>query len=142
VSVSIAAARAFCAAQGKRLPTTAEWEIAAAAPVSDVLAQYAARTPGVPAAVGRGRASSVGVLHLHDRVWEWTSDFDGPAPASHEHSGHARSARAHVECASAAIGASTTADYPAFLRNAMRAALTASSTTRNLGFRCAASLAP
>jgi formylglycine-generating enzyme required for sulfatase activity len=142
VSISVAAARAYCAAQQKRLPTTAEWEHAAVAPPSDVLAQYAARVPGAPDVVGTGPVNRYGVRHLHDRVWEWTDDFDAPLP--HEHDAHATGAgasRAHVECASAALGASNTTDYPAFLRNAMRAALTPQSTTRNLGFRCAASLA-
>ena len=41
-------------------------------------------------------------------------------------------------CAGAALGASDAANYPAFLREAVRASLTPRSTARHLGFRCAA----
>ena len=140
--VSWFAAKAYCEAQGKRLPTVNEWEYAAAADAhrrdasSDpafraaVLAAYSQRH--APAA-RRDAANVYGVRGLHDRVWEWTLDFNPSAHAhmtAHEH---------HAYCASAAIGAADPSNYPAFMRQAVRTSLTARSTLSGLGFRCAAS---
>jgi formylglycine-generating enzyme required for sulfatase activity len=135
------AAKAFCAAQGKRLPTIHEWEYAAAADAhrrdasadpafrAAVLAAYSSRH----APLARRNAANVyGVRGLHDRVWEWTLDFNPSAHAQmtmHEH---------HAYCASAAIGAADPSNYPAFMRQAVRAGLTTRSTLSGLGFRCAA----
>ncbi len=141
-NVSWFAAKAYCEAQGKRLPTVNEWEYAAAADAhrrdastdpafrSAVLASYSSRH----ASPARRLPTNVyGVRGLHDRVWEWTLDFNPSAHAhmtAHEH---------HAYCASAAIGAADPSNYPAFLRQAVRASLTTRSTTAGLGFRCAAS---
>jgi formylglycine-generating enzyme required for sulfatase activity len=142
VDVSWRAAKAYCEAHGKRLPTTAEWERVASADAGDVLALYAARSAATPAPVGKSRPNALGIANLHDLIWEWTLDFDG-APAihsGHSHDSASHSPPAHVSCASAAIGASSTTNYAAFLRAALRATLTPTSTLRTLGFRCAASL--
>ena len=142
VDVSWRAAKAYCEASGKRLPTTAEWERVASVNTGDVLAQYAARNAATLAEVGKSRPNALGVANLHDLIWEWTLDFDG-ARTSHSEHGHAvasHSPSAHVSCASAAIGASSTTDYAAFLRAALRATLTPTTTLRTLGFRCATSL--
>ena len=146
-SVSWFAAQAFCVAQGKRLPTVAEWEYAAAASatmrdatrdpafIQEVLTLYANRPSSLPP-VGTGRRNVFGVRGLHGVVWEWAADFDG-APVRHEP--HHAAARDHDQsCASAAMGADNTSNYPAFLRHAVRSGLTAHSTMGSLGFRCAA----
>lgn len=155
VNVSWFAAKAFCAAQGKRLPTVDEWELAAAASEtradatrdSDfrrrLLSLYSARSATLPNAVGRGFTNVYGVRDLHGLVWEWTLDFNAVVVADDSRaSGSGQDARDHrLFCASAAIGASDPSDYAAFLRYAMRAALTARSTVSGVGFRCAADLA-
>jgi formylglycine-generating enzyme required for sulfatase activity len=76
-------------------------------------------------------------------VWEWTLDVNGVVvPHDSRGAGRAHDAHDHrVFCASAAIGASDPSDYAAFLRYAMRAALTPPSTVSGVGFRCAANLA-
>jgi formylglycine-generating enzyme required for sulfatase activity len=149
--VSLFAARAYCAATGKRLPTLDEWEYAAAASESRrdgtsdprqrarLLAQYAARPATRFPAASSGVANVYGVRGLHGSVWEWTGDTTLPAETPHDHAAHARSdADAHrVGCASAALGAGDPADYPAFLRAAVRAGLTPRTTLGALGFRCA-----
>lgn len=136
--VSWFAAGAFCAAQGKRLPTVAEWEYVAAA---DANRRDASADPRVRAAIlsayasrhalagsAPGRVNVYGVRGLHERAWEWTLDFN-PTHPGHE---------THVGCASAAMNATDPSDYPAFMRNAVRSGLTSRSTLSSLGFRCAA----
>ena len=142
VDVSWRAAKAYCEASGKRLPSTAEWERVASVDSGEVLAQYATRNAATLTAVGKSRPNALGVANLHDLIWEWTLDFDG-APTTHSEHAHgsaSHSPPAHVSCASAAIGASNTTNYAAFLRAAVRATLTPTTTLRTLGFRCAASI--
>ena len=153
--VSWFAARAYCAAQGKRLPTVDEWEYAAAASetrsdasrdpafVRRLLALYASRpSDGVLPAVGSGFRNVYGVRDLHGLASEWTLDFNGVLVSDDSRaSGSGVSASEHTAfCASAAIGAADPTNYPAFLRYAFRAGLTGRSTLRTLGFRCAASI--
>ena len=149
-SVSRLAASAYCAAQGKRLPTVDEWEYVAAADEtrrnasddpafrSRVLAMNAARTAMAPV-VGRQAPNVYGVSDLHGVVWEWTSSS---ADADAHTNGGSKShvAERHVGCAGDALGATDPSDYAAFARNAVRAGLGARSTVRSVGFRCAADL--
>ena len=152
--VSWFAARAYCAEQGTRLPTVDEWEYAAAASTTrrsgaddpqffgSLLALYAPRSRGRPPAVG-GAANAYGVRDLHGVVWEWTLDFNSVTVGDDSRaSGSGQDARDHhLFCASAAIGATDPSNYPAFARFAVRAGLTARSTTSGVGFRCAADVA-
>lgn len=150
-NVSWFAARAFCEAQGKRLPTTDEWELVAAASETRrdatndlafrrrLLALYAARKTGEPARTGSTFVNAYGVSDMHGLVWEWTLDFNATArrelslaqSAAHTH-------EPHLWCASAAIGVADPTNFPAFLRSAVRSGLTTRSTITGVGFRCAA----
>jgi sulfatase modifying factor 1 len=139
VGVSWFAARAYCADRGGRLPTEAEWEIAAAATPTEpdgrhdpawrqsLLDWYARPNPAILPDVGRGTANLWGAVDLHGLVWEWIADFSASIMAGD----------AARLCGGGATGSIDPLDYPAFLRVAFRSALEARTTTPNLGFRCA-----
>lgn len=138
-----AAAQAFCAVEGKRLPTTDEWEYAAGAGPSRreagsdpafrqrLLELYTRPRGAAPAPVGSTFRNAFGVFDLHGLVWEWVQDA---MPAGHAH--HAGGAH-DMGCAGSANGATDPDDYPSFLRYAFRAALTPDAALGTLGFRCA-----
>src|SRR5262245_63565267 len=145
VEVSWFAARAYCAWRGGRLPTEAEWELAAAASANRrdasgdprftdaLLAWYARPTPAVLPAVG-GPANAWGVRDLHGLVWEWIEDFSASIASGEGRDG---GAALGAFCGGGASRSSDPAAYAAFMRVAQRSALEARYTTANLGFRCA-----
>lgn len=133
--VSWFAARAYCEARDKRLPTTAEWEVAAAGvDTAQVLAWYAQKTPARLPPVG-GPKNAVGARDLHGLVWEWVEDF-GSALVTAD----ARSQNDGDDvryCGGGAVNAADAADYASFMRFAFRGSLEANHTIAALGFRCA-----
>jgi len=150
--VSWFAARAFCEAHGKRLPTVNEWEFVAQASREranahgdsgfnrEILRLYTLpRSPELPS-VGSIFENYYGVWDLHGLVWEWVEDFNSIllSGASRVDSGLDR----QLFCAAGSQGATDVEDYVAFMRYSQRASLTASRTGRNLGFRCARSSLP
>jgi formylglycine-generating enzyme len=150
VSVSWFAARAFAKAQGKRLPTTAEWERAAVAGfttadgatepnfTSTVLAWFARPTPTRLPNAGAGPANFFGAHDLLGLVWEWVDDFN-TAMVTGESRGDTGLERT-LFCGAGAAGAQDLTNYPAFMRAGLRSSLRANYTVANLGFRCARSL--
>jgi formylglycine-generating enzyme required for sulfatase activity len=147
VHVSWFAARAYCKWRGKRLPTTAEWEHAAAASetrgdasgdaafAERVLAWYSRPAPAVPGPVGSVFRNLWGVYDLHGLVWEWVADFN-TALTTGESRGDTGVERRFF-CAAGSIGAVNVSDYAAFMRYAFRSSLHADYTTASLGLRCA-----
>jgi sulfatase modifying factor 1 len=137
VFVSWFAAKAFCEARGARLPTEAEWELAASADetrrdarqdpafTQRLLAWYGRPNPARMPEVG-GATNVYGISNLHGLVWEWVDDFMSTAPAD--------GARF---CGPGAANAANKNDYAAFMRTAFRSSLEAKYTVANLGFRCA-----
>ena len=147
--VSWFAARAYARSQGKRLPTVAEWEYAAAAsptrPDGDndplfqrqVLAWYSTPAAGLTA-VGAGRPNCWGVHDLHGLIWEWVLDFNSALVADDSRS--AAGAAKQFFCGAGSQGARDPRDYPAFMRFGFRSSLGADYCVHNLGFRCAKDL--
>ena len=145
--VSWFAAKAFAAAGGKRLPTTAEWEVAAGAGFTlregakeaefqqAVARWYGTPSPEVLPDAGSGRANFFGVRDLHGLVWEWTSDFNS-AMVTGDARGDSGLER-QLFCGAGSVGAKDTANFPAFMRFGFRSSLRAGYTVHNLGFRCA-----
>ncbi|HEY8995590.1 MAG TPA: formylglycine-generating enzyme family protein [Lacunisphaera sp.] len=150
VRVSWFAARAYARWTGKRLPTTAEWELAAAAGYDrpdgkndeqlkrDLYAWLARPVPAVHAAAASFRPDFHGVRGLHGLVWEWVEDFNS-AMVTGESRGDTGLER-DLFCGAGSAGAKDTTDYAAFMRQALRSSLKANNTTTALGFRCAQSL--
>lgn len=150
VHVSWFVARAYARWVGKRLPTTAEWERAAAAGyttadarnepafTNDLYAWLARPVPAILPSVESARLNFHGVRGLHGLVWEWVDDFSTAMVTgeSRADSGLDRD----LFCGAGAVGAKDTSDYAAFMRQALRSSLKGNNTTTSLGFRCAEDL--
>lgn len=148
--VSWFAARAYAQAEGKRLPTVAEWEYAAAASPSrpdgehdtefkrEVLAWYSTSTPAKPLKTGTSRPNFWGVRDLHGLVWEWVLDFNTAMVTGDSRGDGALDRR--LFCGAGSQGAADVDDFPAFMRYGFRSSLRADYCVHNLGFRCAKDL--
>lgn len=145
--VSWFASQAYCRAQGKRLPTVAEWERAGSASETQanggneegynqkILQWYSKPTKALLTQVAQQEPNFWGVHDMHGLIWEWTQDFN-----SNLSTGESRgdsSLDQNLFCGSGAAGAADPSDYAAFMRFAFRGSLKAAFTQANLGFRCA-----
>jgi formylglycine-generating enzyme required for sulfatase activity len=142
--VSWYAARAYCESRAMRLPTEAEWELAAQADATRAdahrdpafvarILDFYTRPHAALADVG-GEANVYGIRDLHGLVWEWVDDFNASMVSADDRSrGDSQTSRF---CGGASLGAEDVSDYAAFMRYAFRSSLRASYTVHNLGFRC------
>lgn len=145
--VSWFAAKAYCEAQGARLPTVAEWEYAAAASRTDpdgsrdpaflqeLLELYMQPVPRPLKPAGSGFRNFYGITDLHGPVREWVLDYNTVMVSDDSRGIGARDQQLY--CAAGAVGSTRTDDYAAFLRYTFRSGLDGRSTVDNLGFRCA-----
>jgi formylglycine-generating enzyme len=144
--VSWFAAQAYCQSEGARLPTWYEWEYAAAADAtrrdarSDplwrarVLDWYGQTSKALPA-VGRTPKNVYGIQDLHGVIWEWVDDF-GALMVGGDNRTQGDPDTLQF-CGAGALSANDRENYPILMRIAMLSSLSAASTNRNLGFRCA-----
>jgi formylglycine-generating enzyme len=147
VNVSWFAAKAYAQWKGKRLPTTAEWELAAAASPTradgekdpafqqEILAWYSSPSLSELPDVGRSSANLWGVHDLHGLVWEWVSDFSSAAVTGDVRNDTGLDRQ--LFCGAGSVGAKDVSNFPAFMRYGFRSSLKASYCVHNLGFRCA-----
>ncbi len=146
VNVSWFAAQKYCECQGKRLPTTAEWERAAGAGktmedgskepgfYSLILDLISKPTPARLPEAGTTLKNYFGVWDMHGVIWEWTYDFNS-ALSTGESRGNSSLDNA-LFCGGGSLQSGDIGNYAAFLRYAMRSSLKASNVTKSLGFRC------
>lgn len=141
-SVSWFAAEAYCEWKGKVLPTTDQWEYAAAETGKDaekmkekILGWYARPSTGRIPAVGSGSVNRLGIHDLYGLVWEWTFDFNGLIQSAEARESGSKDTKQF--CGSGSLGALDGTDYASFMRYSFRNSLKANFTVINLGFRCA-----
>ena len=145
-NVSWFAAEAFCENEGGRLPTWIEWEYVAAADekVSDarsnpawrarILSWYSQSSSAPTPTVG-GTANIFGVRDMHGLAWEWVDDFNALlVSADSRNQGDPDKLQF---CGAGAISLKDRDNYAVLMRIALLSSLSATSTTNNLGFRCA-----
>jgi formylglycine-generating enzyme required for sulfatase activity len=147
--VSWFAAGAYCEAQGKRLPSWHEWELAAAASETRTDAREDAdwrqrilgsHTTGEAPPVGSTSANVHGIGDLHGGVWEWVEDFNGMLiSADGREQGDPDLMRF---CAAGAVEMQQKEHYAILMRIAMLSSLEGNHTTSALGFRCARDAEP
>ncbi len=140
--VSWHAAKAYCAEQKKRLPTTMEWERVAATRASGLdsaesmrrILDWFARPASLGTdTVGSGMIHDFGVSDLHGLIWEWTSDYKSW--------GYATFNTSRVEDSAQFCGGGgnkgNSSDYILFMRYGFRSSLQPHFAVASLGFRCA-----
>ncbi len=150
INVSWFVAKAYCECQGKRLPTTNEWEFAALASETKAnatndekfyqrsLEWYSKPNPKFLPPVQESFKNYYGVQGMIGLVWEWTQDYNSTLLVGEGRSN--ASLDKQEFCGSGASGATNVKNYVAFMRYAFRSSLKANYTVGNLGFRCAQSL--
>ncbi len=146
-NVSWFAARAYCKAEGKRLPGLDEWEYVAAASATSadggddveyrrlILDWYARPARAELPDVRNTPANYWQVQGLHGVVWELVDDFNS-ALVSGESRGDTALEK-QLFCGAGAASSADPGDYAAFMRYAMRSSYEASYTLESMGFRCA-----
>ena len=164
VHIALEDARAYAAWAGRRLPTEAEWEVAARggligqpyawgldiAPDDRPMANIwngafpwwsqGDHAPG-PSAIGQYPANGYGLYDMIGNVWEWTEDRFG---ASSGKTGCGCSTSAPSSVLHVLKGGSflCSPDYCARYRPAARIGLSPETTSQHIGFRCAVDLSP
>ncbi len=135
-------ARKYCESQGKRLPTTDEWEFASDGQKPEnldlILNWYS--TPNQLAQVQSAKPNSLGVYGMHGLIWEWVEDFSSSIIVGDSRNGNDTSA--NLFCGAGALKAKDPSQYATFMRFAFRSSLKAGYTGPILGFRCVKNLEP
>jgi formylglycine-generating enzyme required for sulfatase activity/cytochrome oxidase Cu insertion factor (SCO1/SenC/PrrC family) len=147
--VSWFAARAYCEASGKRLPTQDEWELVARADATQrdatkdqafprqLLEWYAKPTNVSLPSVNEGAMNIYGLRGLHGLVWEWVEDFNSTMIVGDSRGDG--SLDRQLFCGAGSLAAADVGNYAAYMRYAFRSSLKGDYCVASLGFRGARS---
>ncbi len=143
VNVSWFAAKAYCEWKEKRLPTTSEWEYAAAGvpkgkeikDLNEYILKWNAKP--LPAELPKVKSTyqnQYGLYDMNGLIWEWTFDFNNYVGA-----GDSRDNTTNLKsfCGAAALNVNNPKDYSSFLRYSFRSSLKGNYCISSLGFRYA-----
>ncbi len=148
--VSWFAAKAYCEANGKRLPTQDEWEFVARADATrpdassdqaflrQLLEWYSKPTSSALESVKSGVINIHGLRGLHGLVWEWVHDFNSTMIVGDSRGDG--SLERNLFCGAGSLLAADVSNYAAFMRYAFRSSLKGDYCVGSLGFRCAKSV--
>lgn len=150
VNISWFAAKAYCAAHGKHLPSQDEWEFVARADATrldasadqaflrQLLEWYSQPASGPLPAVGEGMLNMHGVRGLHGLVWEWVHDFNSTMIVGDSRGDG--SLERKFFCGAGSLLAADVSNYAAYMRYAFRSSLKGDYCVGSLGFRGAKSV--
>ena len=143
VNVSWFAAEAYCKWKNKKLPTIAQWELAAnGAPknfkyksLTDfILDWYTKPNPRILPNVKSTYQNQYGLYDMNGLIWEWTFNFNSFIAS--KDSRDKSEADFKNFCAGGAINVVDKTDYATYLRFGYRASLKGNYCISGLGFRC------
>lgn len=143
VYVSWFAAQAYCQWKNKKLPTIAEWELAAnGAPknikyssLTDyILGWYEKPNPPSLPHVKSTYQNVYGLYDMHGLIWEWTFNFNSFIGSTDTRGNN--QVDLSKFCAGGAVNVVNKTDYASFLRFSYRGSLKGNYCIGNLGFRC------
>jgi cytochrome oxidase Cu insertion factor (SCO1/SenC/PrrC family) len=148
--VSWFAARAYCEAAGKRLPSEDEWELVARADatredaskdqefLARLLEWYSRPATIMPGNVHEAAANVHGVRGMHGLVWEWVDDFNATMIVGDSRGDGSLERR--LFCGAGSLLAADVSNYAAYMRYAFRSSLRGDYCVASLGFRGAKSI--
>lgn len=144
--VSWFAAKAYCEAQGARLPSWHEWEFVAAASATaadaradpqwrqTILDWYARPATAALPAAGSSAPNYYGVRDVHGVVWEWVLDLGSMmVSGDNREQGDPDLKRF---CGTGALTMEQKENYAMLMRVATLSSMQASYTSSSMGFRC------
>lgn len=149
-NVSWFAAKAYCEAQGKRLPSEDEWESAARADATrldatrdqaflrQLLEWYATPAAQMAGSVQSAPVNVHGLRGLHGLVWEWVYDFNATMIVG-DSRGDGSLERSRF-CGAGSLLAADVNNYAAYMRYAFRSSLKGTYCVGSLGFRAVRSV--